>query len=59
MDDIFCLFKNNYDIDPFLDYINSVNSNIQFTKELFVDCCIPFLDVNVKIVDSHFLFNTL
>ena len=46
VDDIFCII--NYSIiDEFLQHINSISLNIQFTVEIEKDRSLPFLDVQI------------
>ena len=46
VDDIFCVI--NYSIiDEFLQYINSISPNIQFTVEIEKDRSLPFWDVQI------------
>ena len=46
VDDIFCI--TNYSIiDEFLQHINSISPNIQFTVEIEKDRSLPFLDVQI------------
>ena len=46
VDDIFCII--NYSIiDEFLQHINSISCNIQFTVEMEKDLSSPFLDVQI------------
>ena len=46
VDNRFAIF-NTSQINEILIYINSINTNIQFTAELEVDKALPFLDINI------------
>ena len=48
VDDTFCVFTNRSDVQPFLDFINSVHPNLKFTMEEEVDNKLPFLDTCVE-----------
>ena len=56
VDDTFCLFKDKNDIDLFLNYINGIHSNINFTVEVENCSSLPFLDILVE--KSNDCFNT-
>ena len=45
-DNIFCII-NYLIIDEFLQHINSIFPNIQFTVEIETDGSLPFLDVQI------------
>ena len=47
MDDSFCLFRDQAQLDLFLAFSNIVHSNLMFTKEEGVDYQLLFLDVLV------------
>ena len=46
VDDCLAIMKSS-DIDLFLQHINSINNNIQFTVEKEQESQLPFLDVNI------------
>jgi hypothetical protein len=48
VDDCFLIFQSRDHVLPFLSYLNSKHSNIQFTHELENNSSLPFLDVNVN-----------
>ena len=54
VDDTFCLFKERNYIDLFLNYINSIHSNIQFTVEVENCSSLPFLDILVEKTNNSF-----
>ena len=54
--DTFCLFKDKNDIDLFLNYINGIHPNINFTVEVENCSSLPFLDILVE--KSNDCFNT-
>lgn len=57
VDDIICLFKgNNSDFDDFLNFLNSLHNNIKFTFESSHNNKIPFLDLNISIINSEHHF---
>ena len=47
VDDIFCIFKKNQNIDDFLKRINKWHDNIKFTIEIESNNQMPFLDVTI------------
>ena len=47
VDDVFCIFKTNQNIDDFLKRINKWHDNITFTKETESNDRIAFLDVSI------------
>ena len=47
VDDCFLIFTSRDHVTPFLSYLNSKHSNIQFTHELESNSCLPFLNVKV------------
>ena len=47
MDDSFCVFRDQAQLDLFLAFSNTVHPNITFTKEEEVDGKLPFLDILV------------
>ena len=52
VDDTLCVFEHASHIDMFLNYINSLHQNIKFTIDRPVNTCIPFLDLNISILDN-------
>src|ERR1700755_436282 len=48
VDDIFVIFKEQDHATQFLQFVNSLHSNIEFTLESEVDESLPFLDVRVR-----------
>ena len=54
VDDCFALFKCNDDALTFLNFLNSLHPSISFTIEKG-GLCMPFLDVDVKIIDHTFV----
>ena len=59
VDDIFCII--NYSIiDEFLQHINSISSNIQFTAKTEKDQTLPFLNVQItRNANNHTLGTTI
>ena len=53
VDDTFCLFDCREHYEEFLDILNSIHPNLQFTVEVATNS-LPFLDVCVTIEDNHF-----
>jgi hypothetical protein len=53
VDDCFLIFQSRDHVLPFLSYLNSKHSNIQFTHELENNSSLPFLDVNVMRQTAH------
>ena len=47
VDDCFLIFRSRDHVLPFLSYLKSKHSNIQFTHELENNYSLPILDVNV------------
>jgi len=45
MDNTFLLFKEQKQIEPFLDYLNNQLPNIKFTAEIETNGALPFLDL--------------
>ena len=37
---------------------HKLHVNIKFTKEIEIESSLPFLDVNIKVIDNKFIFNT-
>ena len=56
VDDCFLIFQSRDHVLPFLSYLNSKHSNIQFTHELENNSSLPFLDV--KVIHSNGSFTT-
>ena len=54
VDDCFLIFQSRDHVLPFLSYLNSKYSNIQFTHELENNSSLPFLDVNVMRSNGSF-----
>jgi Reverse transcriptase (RNA-dependent DNA polymerase) len=48
VDDIFLIFQNETDISPFLNYMNSLHSNVKFTMEKEQDKKLSFLDLLIE-----------
>ena len=48
MDDTFVLFCEKSHAPLFLNYLNRQHSSINFTMETEEDCCLSFLDVDIK-----------
>ena len=48
VDDIFLIFDNQIDIDPFLGYLNSLHPNIKFTTETENNGKLSFLDLLIE-----------
>ena len=46
IDDVFSIFDKSQDYVPFLNFINSLHRNLEFTVEVATNS-LPFLDVNV------------
>ena len=54
VDDLFCVFNCERDLEMFFDKINTIHANIQFTKELEQNNQLPYLDVLVTRTDVKF-----
>ena len=54
VDDLFCVFNRERDLEMFFAKINSIHANIQFTKELEQNNQLPYLDVLVRRTDVKF-----
>ena len=54
VDDIFLLFHSPNHIQPFLEYLNSKHSNIQFTTEVETENKLSFLDISITKCNSKF-----
>ena len=48
VDDIFCLFKTEIEVEKFYSFINCQHPNIKFTLEKEHNKTLPFLDILVK-----------
>ena len=53
VDDIFCLFQSENEIQDFFDFINNQHQNIRFTLEKESNKALPFLDILIKSSDQH------
>ena len=59
VDDIFCIFENESQVEPFLAFLNSRHQNIKFTVEKELGGKLPFLDVLIsKREDRNFDMTT-
>ena len=54
VDDTFLLFRSKMDADTFLEYVNSIHRNINFTIEYECSNQLPFLDILVYRDNDHF-----
>ena len=54
VDDCFLIFQSRDHVLPFLSYLNSKHSNIQFTHELENNSSLHFLDVNIMRSNGSF-----
>ena len=54
VDDCFLIFQSKEQIIPFLDYLNSKHSNVQFTHELENNGSLSLLDINVTRTNGRF-----
>ena len=45
VDDLFCVFSSERDLEMFFAKINTIHANNQFTKELEQNNQLPYLDV--------------
>ena len=52
--DCFLIFQSKEQIIPFLDYLNSKHSNVQFTHELENNGSLSLLDINVTRTNGRF-----
>ena len=57
VDDIFCLFSDENQIDTFFNFINNQHPNIKFTFEKQINEILPFLDISIK-SNEDFIFST-
>ena len=53
VDDIFCVFEDNSEINPFFLFLNKLHKNLTFTLELGTDS-LPFLNTRSKVDGSNF-----
>ena len=54
VDDTFALFQNLDQANGFLNFINSLHPNIQFTMEAEQEECLSFLDISVNRTNNKF-----
>ena len=54
VDDTFMLFRSKFAAEQFLEFANTIHSNIDFTIEFENDNCLPFLDILVTRHTEHF-----
>ena len=55
VDDCFILVKSKDHITPFLDYLNSQHTCINFTCEIEADKTLPFLDIKIQRSNGSFV----
>ena len=55
LDDTFAAFDNEEHADRFSEFINSLHNNISFTMEKQINSKLSFLDLNMIILQDHFL----
>ena len=55
IDDVMCIFKDIDTCNSFFNFINTQHSSIKFTMQLESNNCLPFLDVNVKVINNKFV----
>ena len=54
VDDIFAVFPQNINIQPFLTHLNSLHKNLEFTvEEAKVDCPFSFLNVSLSLNEGN------
>lgn len=53
VDDIFCVFEQSSQIDPFFSFLNQLHKNLTFTLEMGTDS-LPFLNTLIEIDGSDF-----
>ena len=53
-DDIYAIFQSDKDVSDFFEYLNSLSSNIKFTKEEESDNTLTFLDTKIVKSDNGF-----
>ena len=58
VDDTFLLFKNETQINNFLNYLNNQHSNIKFTFVLQQDTTLPFSDLKIQKTNTDFVLLT-
>ena len=54
VDDIFCLFEHENQVNKFHRYLSSRHPSISFSKEIESDSSLSFLDIHVKRGDDEF-----
>ena len=54
VDDLFSIFENQAEIQPFHDRLNNMHKNLTFTMQTCEDDRLPCVDTNVKIKDKKF-----
>ena len=54
IDDLFCIFENQVEIQSFHDQLNNMQKDLTFTMPTCEDYKLPYLDTNVKIKDKKF-----
>ena len=54
VDDLFCIFENQDEIQPFYDQLNSMHKDLTFTMQTCDEDKLPYLDTNVEIKDRRF-----
>jgi hypothetical protein len=57
VDDVLAVFHDRREIQPFLDFINSLRTSIQFTSEVEENGSIPFLDLLISKSDDGLLYS--
>ena len=55
VDDVFCLFEREDQVNKFHRYLNSRHINITFSKESENESCLSFLDILVKRDEDKFI----
>ena len=58
VDDIFCVFESEDEVQPFFEFINNRQSNIKFTIEKEVNKKLPFLDILIEFDKKNNKSNT-
>ena len=53
VDDTVCFFKHEDDVNKFLDLINALHNNVQFTCERSHNGTLPFLDIKLHIAEHN------
>ena len=54
MDDIFCIFDTNSNVERFFEFLNSQHQNLKFTIEREYNQTLSFLDVEINQKDDKF-----